>query len=476
MRTKQQSDQPLASRVFAYLRKHCPLDADSVLLVAVSGGADSVCLLDIMNRLAAELKVSLHIAHLDHQLRGEESAAEARYVSALATRLGIPVTVAQRDVTAYHQEKRLSLEEAAREVRYAFFEETARRVGAAAVAVGHTRDDHIETALLHLIRGSGTRGLRGLAPQVELSGSRLRVIRPLLCLSRAETMSYCREHNLEPCSDSSNLSLSPLRNRVRLKLLPQLQGYNPQIKAALERTAEIAAADIDFIEAAGRAAWPQVAEEHENIIILNKSSLRELPCALKRQVLRLAIARLAGSLRDIEARHIEAVMAALDKPVGRKLNLPGGLIFLIDYQRYLIGSDPAVLIPYPELAGESPLKVPGETRIPGWRITARLTPKDEASLTENNGFRAIFDAASIGERLVVRSRRPGDRFQPLGMTHDKKINRFMIDEKIPRLWRPRIPVVSAGGRIIWLVGWRIDERAKVTGETPTLLSLEFRPD
>ena len=208
---------PLEQRVRSFIQEHNLVSNGQALLVAVSGGQDSVCLLQVLHQLQSELGIKLHIAHLDHQLRGKESDGDARYVAGLAKRLGIPFTIEKGNVREYQKEHGISLEEAAREVRYKFLAEVAAAIDADRVAVGHTLDDHVETILLHLIRGTGTRGLRGLQPVTRWGTAEkgLTVVRPLLEVRRDETARYCSSHRLRPRQDASNLSLAPLRNRVR---------------------------------------------------------------------------------------------------------------------------------------------------------------------------------------------------------------------------------------------------------------------
>jgi len=521
--TKRQGHQDLEQRVLHFIREHHLVSSQSCLLVAVSGGPDSVCLLHILVKLKEELGIRLHVAHLNHQLRGAESKADARYVANLARRLGILATIEQRDVKAHQKDKHLSLEEAAREVRYVFLAQVADAIGASQTAVGHTMDDHIETILMHLVRGAGTRGLRGLQPRAEWqsSGSSLTIIRPLLPVSREETAGYCRHHRLRPRIDASNLSLSPLRNRIRHQLLPLLKSYNPQVTEALLRTASIAGDDLAVMDKEASQLWAEIARRQENTIILDKKRLLELPPALKRHLLRMSIEKLLGNVKDIEMRHIEEIMDALTKPAGKKLNLPGGLTFSVEYDRYLIGQDPAALSPFSTLEGELPLKLPGQTLLPGWHIEATiiepsiLKGKSEGALaplettpltlteesvkglrpftnysspsplkergTEgvrliDNDFTAYFDRDKCGDKLVVRGRQRGDRFQPLGMSQPKKLNEFMIDAKIPQAWRGRTPVVCSPQHILWVVGWRIDDRVKVTPQTKQILRLKFEPD
>ena len=465
----------LEQRVLNFIQGNQLVSGQHCLLVAVSGGPDSVCLLYILVKLQEELGIRLHIAHLNHQLRGADSEADAHYVSDLAHRLGIPATIEQRDVKAYQAQHHLSLEEAAREVRYTFLAQAAKSIGANRAAVGHTADDHIETILMHLIRGTGTRGLRGLQPSSlwQSSGSSLTIIRPLLPVSRRETADYCHNHQLMPRIDASNLSLSPLRNRIRHQLLPLLESYNPQVAEALLRTARIAGDDFAFLDKETTRQWGKIVQKQGNTITLDKERFLELPLALKRYLLRRAIEDLLGNLKDIESRHIEEMIDALTKPTGKRLSLPGGLVFSIEYDKYLIGSDPAALSPFPVLDAEFPLKLPGETVPPGWHIEATIISREQIT-EKDEDFTAYFDLNKTGNKLLVRPRQPGDRFQPLGMNGPKKLGEFMIDSKIPSAWRQRVPIVCSPQHILWVVGWRIDERVKVTNTTRQILRLKFK--
>ncbi|MCX6003618.1 MAG: tRNA lysidine(34) synthetase TilS [Chloroflexi bacterium] len=465
----------LEPRVLNFVRKHRLTAQRCTLLVAVSGGQDSVCLLHILKGLQVELGINLHVAHLDHQLRGTESEADARYVAKLAKSLGIPATIGQCNVRAYQDTRGVSMEEAAREARYNFLSEVAESVVADRVAVGHTLDDHVETILLHLIRGTGTRGLRGLQARSrwQSSDKSLIVVRPLLEVSRDETDEYCVSHQLQPRLDATNLSLIPMRNRIRLELLPLLKSYNPQIVEALLRTARIADDDIAFLEKEASRLWKRLASKQDETIMLNKQSFLKQSPSLQRYLLRLSIEALLGTLRDIEVRHIEEIMEALPKPAGKRLNLPYGLVFATGYERYILGKNPTALSPFPVLNGEYALKIPGETVTPGWHIQASIITRDQMK-PGADGFTAYLDCAVVGENLTVRPRRRGDRFQPLGMKEMKKIGEFMIDTRIPRDWRPGIPIVSSREQIMWVVGYRIDERAKVTENTRKILSIKFK--
>jgi tRNA(Ile)-lysidine synthase len=465
----------LEERVLGFIREH-QLLSDGDLVVAVSGGADSVCLLHILFDLREELKIKLHIAHLNHQLRGADSDGDAEYVGELARKLKIPATIEKRDVKGYQKAQRLSLEEAAREVRYRFLAEVARAIGAKRVAAGHTKDDHIETILMHLIRGSGTRGLRGLQPSTlwQSGEESFIIVRPLLEISHQETEGYCRQHKLTPRLDASNLSLSPLRNRVRQQLMPLLESYNPAVAEALLRTGRIADDDITFLDKQVSRLWKKVIRQEGKSLILDKAVFEPLAPALKRYLLRAAVEKLLGSAKDIEMRHIEEMMSLVTKPAGKRLNLPGGLTFAVQYDRYLLTPDLSALSPLPPLKGEFQLKIPGKTLLPGWRVEAAIVGREE--MTEKDSLTAYFDPAKSDEKLTVRARQRGDRFQPLGLAQPKKLGEFMIDAKIPQAWRGRVPLVCSGEQILWVVGWRLGERAKVSAETKQVLRLEFKPE
>ena len=465
---------PLEQRVLSFIQEHRLVKRRQMLLVAVSGGQDSVCLLHVLCNLQSVLGIKLHAAHLDHQLRGKESTGDARYVATLAKKLGIPFTIEKRDVRAYQKDHGVSLEEAAREVRYDFLAEVAATIGADRVAVGHTRDDHVETIVLHLVRGTGTRGLRGLEP-VTLRQSperELTIVRPLLEVHRDETAAYCTEYDLRPRQDATNLSLTPLRNRIRLELLPLLKNYNPQVIAALQRTSQIAGDDIAHLENEARHLYQKIASAQGNTIILDRKALLKLSTSMQRYLLRLAIENAAGNLKDIEARHIEEILRALHKPAGKQISLPYGLVFAIDYDRYLLGIDASALSPFPALDGEYMIKIPGKTVVSGWQIRATILKPDKLTGKDDN-YKAYFDYNWAGNQLIVRSRQRGDRFQPLGMQETKKISQFMLDARIPRDWRDNIPIVTSGDSVLWVAGYRIDERVKVTDKTKQVLRLEF---
>jgi tRNA(Ile)-lysidine synthase len=452
----------------------------SRVVVGVSGGADSVCLLHILHKYQSALGIELHVAHLNHGLRGGDADADAEFVRALAERLGLEATIEKRDVAGYRARHGLTLEEAAREVRYRFLAETA---GGDTVAVAHTRNDHVETVMLHLLRGAGLSGLVGLKETSTLSHKRitsLKIIRPLICLTRAEVEAYCRASGLEYRDDATNESLTPTRNRIRLQLLPEIRRqYNPRVDEALERLSRLAGDDADFIELRAAEAADLVVRTEGELTVIDRAGLAGLHPALRRAVLRAALAGALGSAKDIEAGHVEDMLDIATGGAGRMIDLPQGLVFRAGYGQAYLGKVSASLPgTSPVIEGRYRLTVPGETLLPGWRVIAELLPRSAVGEfpSTDDGLTAVMDAECAGRELTVRGRQDGDRFHPLGLGAEKKLKDFFIDARVPRDFRPGIPVVEGRGHIVWVAGYRLDERVRVTERTSEVLRLVFQPD
>ena len=461
------------------------VDGGTVLL-GVSGGPDSLCLLHTLKALQSELGLNLHLAHLDHGIRGEESRADAAYVEELAREWQIPATVAQGDALQYAQEHRLAVEEAARRVRYLFLGRVAQDVGAACIAVGHNADDQVETILMHWIRGSGLGGLRGMLPVQVLgaeewwSGPLLRLVRPLLEVPRREIEAYCRQNGLQPRFDRSNLDLTYHRNRIRHELVPFLESFNPRIREVLRRSSRVITDDYDYLHLQGLEAWKGLARESGEAITFPLEPWSELHPSLQRQLLREAIHRLRRSLRDITWTHVEQAREGLDRlATGARVTLPQGLFLFKGYDSFVVGE----AIPRPDLpllSGQPlPVKLRGSTQLPGgsWVLRSEIVDRQELpreALQNPDPWQAYLDLEKTGTDLALRTRESGDRLQPLGMAgRSKSLNAFMVDAKIPQHVRDSLPLVVCPTHIIWVAGHRIDERAKLTGQTRGVLHLQF---
>ncbi len=436
------------------------LEAEDGVVVAVSGGADSMVLLHCLLRLREEWSLALHVAHFDHGLR-ETSRQDARFVEEIAATWGVPVTTG-----AWGEKvpRGRSLQAEARRARYRFLEQVASQVGATKVALGHHRDDQAETVLLHLLRGSGLRGLRGMMP---LSDGRL--IRPLLEVGREAIEGYVKRHHLSFVEDASNQNTRYLRNRIRSKLLPVLQrDYNPALPRTLARMAAFLAEDEGYLEARAGDAFKALAGIQGTAVCMSVASLQGLAAPIRRRVLERAIRRVTPGAY-VTAAHVEALdrltgsgqSAAVTLPGGKKAWRSGGFLYAGLRER----------------ARHSPLRkalhVPGEIVIheSGVRIEARILPRSVADVHGNNRDHAYVDWKEVHPPLEVRSWRPGDRFRPLGLPGHKKLQDLFVDAKVPREERAKIPVVSDERGILWVPGFRIAERGRVASGTDQVLFL-----
>lgn len=477
-------------KVLAAIREHELVTVGETVVVGVSGGPDSLVLLHVLNAISPELGIQLYVAHLDHQLRGSASDADAAFVAEIARTWGLPAAVEAHPVAEYARLRHLSLEEAARVVRYRFLAETAARVGARRIAVAHNADDQAETVLMHLLRGSGLAGLRGMAyvsslPSVAgvpaIANSPLTLIRPLLGIPRVEIQAYCDEQDLRPRYDASNDETRFWRNRLRHQVIPYLERFNPRLREILNHTAESIADDYDYMRGQLLTAFDAIAHPDGNALVLNLPRWRELPPSLQRATLREAVRRLRRELRNINWVHIEAARrVAHSGKVGARATLPGHLLLAVGYDTFSVGES----VPRPDwpLLFDEPLTLHlGESvKLPGTAWVVRVTEEGREAKGETYEFpRAprwtiTLDADKVRGALSLRRRRTGDRFQPRGLGgHDKTLHDFMINEKIPRHMRDLVPLLCDQEKILWVCGFRQDERASVRDVTTRRLHVEF---
>jgi tRNA(Ile)-lysidine synthase len=449
-------------KVAAYIAQHNLISPGHTVVVAVSSGADSVALMHLLSRLGAEQGFSLVVAHVHHGLRAEADS-EQRFVEELAAALGHPCYSSRVDVRGLAAQEGRTLEEAGREARYRYLQHLCRELGAQRIATAHHRQDQAETVLLHVLRGSGLRGLQGMLPR------RGNLVRPLLDCTRAEIEDYLRAQGLRWCSDASNLDLRFLRNRVRHSLLPQLEReYNPALVEALAQLAELARADEQVLEEATAGVLEQaLAEEDGGVLRLDLEVLRGAPLGLQRRAVLHCLTRLGGpqgwKMGDVEA----ALRLAAAPGSARQLHLPRGLRVEKDYTHLVFHRGLPPPRPYCHL-----LQVPGITRIPeaGLQVEARLQPPGAEGEAD-----VRLDWHRLKQPLLVRSRRPGDRMRPLGLGGSKKLQDLFVDARIPARERDRVPVLEDAGRVCWVAGMRPDERVAVGPETTEILALAVRP-
>ncbi len=486
----------LARRVRAFAEENHLLPPGERIVVGVSGGPDSLCLLDILHGLSVSLNIELIVAHLNHGLR-PEAAAEAEMVRGQAQARGLPFATAEMDTRAYARAHHQSLEEAGRDLRYAFLAQTARHAGAACIAVAHTADDQAETVVMHFLRGAGLAGMRGMLPKTQAKPGvnlpkladtpdsaipyRLWLVRPLLETTRTEVEAYCTEHDLRPAYDATNLDIRYFRNRLRHRLLPELETYNPRLRASLNRNARVLAGEYELLQSLVERLWIRVAQEDAEEITFDRGEWLRLTVPEQRALLREAAARLLGHPRDIDFAPVEiAVQFSRRAATGRSCEVVGGLKLRVGYAQLTLSLPGARTW----LAEDLPLLDDDNKLLPGWQFC--VTPLDQTAWpleqisAPGTQWRSYLDAALVSGDLRLRRRLPGDSFCPLGLNgHHQKVSDCMINAKLEGALRDRWPLVVCGpgtGRddIVWVAGLKADERFRVTSQTQLVWKLEFK--
>lgn len=478
-------DNSLKDRVRKYILDNHLIDKGDGVVVGISGGADSLCLAHILLELRQSMGFEICLAHLNHSLRGEESEDDMDFISQLSREWDITAIFETADVYDYVFKKGLNLEEAARVLRYNFFVRAAFQFNASRVAVGHTADDQVETVLMHLLRGSGMKGMRGMSPSLGWVGEygTVKVIRPLLDVWRRETEKYCRLNALEPRVDSTNIDRAFLRNRLRLELVPDLQKINAKAKESILRLARITADEADYLDGEVERLSKETIAESGKALFLKTDRILSLHPALQRLLFFRALGKIYGSARDLETHHVERLRSASGSNAGYRVTLPDGLLFLKDYEGGWLCHNEEEVCPFPPISGEQEVPIEGESIYGPWRIKIKkvqtqdkkysVFQKSEVSMT--GAFHAVISLDRASEKLKVRGKKDGDRFQPLGMEGTKKLQDFMTDEKIPRWWREHIPFLCAGEDILWVAGWRISELAKVREGDEKIIEVALQP-
>ncbi len=457
----------------AILRDGCGLVKDRPIIVGVSGGPDSLCLMEILRQAG----YSLIIAHFDHQLR-PESSQDARMVEMTAARLILDCIINGADVRAFADHEKLSLEEAARSLRYQFMFKLARKHNAQAVAVGHTADDQVETILMHFLRGSGLAGLKGMPYKsiVKIFDAEIPIVRPLLDMRREETIKFCAANDLSPHYDSSNDSFNFQRNRIRHSLIPELENYNPKFRDAVLRMSETLKGDHAFMLELLETAWHEIMiAVDEGVITLDFNLLSKNSLSLQRNLIKKAMQTLQPDI-DVDFLTLErathlikdlSTSAVVDLKAGLRLYIENDLIFISKTNSKL----PINLWPQLPDGRSIAISIPGQIELMGsWKLYSNYTPLDDLARAEaernEDPFRVWLDAEQIPDSLELRVRRRGDRFFPLGMQgHSQKISDFFVNEKVPHRVREHWPLLCAGDEIFWVAGYRPSHSCRLTAST-----------
>ncbi len=466
-----------------YIAYHLP--TDDIAVIGVSGGPDSLCLLHLARQIPC---LDIIVAHFNHQLRPEANL-EAELVRRVAEQMKLPFVTESTDVGGYAEEHKLSLEEAARMLRYRFLFTQARAHHAGVVAVGHTADDQVETILMHFLRGAGLDGLIGMAGRTFLTefDREIPLVRPILHLWRYETEAYCREHNLQPVYDPTNTDETYFRNRLRHSLIPELEKYNPRFKDTLLRTAQALAGDYETLTDAVASVWPMVVLKADvDYVAFRSSAMGEISCGLRRNIIRRAMESLRPNMRNLDFNTVERASNFVDartrtlKPdlVPRQVDLTEGLYLYREGDVIYLATLEADLpsAHWPLIEGDYELQINGQVKLNKNFILSASEVDGETArqFAHENGdsFVAWLDADLTGDRFTVRARRAGDVFSPLGMNRQTvKLREFFINVKLPKRARAGWPLVCAGEQIVWVPGFRLAHPFRVTEKTKRALRL-----
>lgn len=459
-----------------YLQTECHLDDNQPVLVGVSGGADSLCLLDIL--LAAGLPVI--VAHANHQLRSEADA-EMAWVRRLANEQHLDFVAQALDVPGFASASGVSVEEAARELRYQFLFEQAVRLKVQAVAVGHTADDQAETVLMNFLRGSGLNGLKGMPVHwlPNAWSSQIALVRPLLFTWRQETEAYCRQHGIQFVQDASNQDQRYRRNLLRHEVIPYLEKLNPRLRPAMVRMSQALRADQQIVERAVQAAWEQcVVDQHADWVAFDRRRLSAQPVEIRSQLLRRAMALHHPGLREIDFASVQRAVSHLDRPAGAgSFDLTSSMRLLVEDVRVWVADWKADLPgwEFPQIYAllhwdtQAPLELEG-----GWILHASRIDGDTYAIAQANSdpYQAFLALPSEEVMLEVRPRRNGDRYQPLGMESGSlKVSDYMINRKIPRRARAGWVMVVYQGGVAWIPGGAPAHPVRVQPSTRRALRL-----
>jgi tRNA(Ile)-lysidine synthase len=449
--------------------RHRLLEMGDRVIVGVSAGVDSMVLLHTLNGLRQDFSLSLIIAYVNHGLRPVESEREAELVQKESARLDLPFEYGEFNVKEFQESGRFSLQDAARRIRFQFFRDLLKKYGGGKIALGHNADDQVETVLLRLFRGSGLKGLKGMLPIREN-----RVIRPLLEVRREEIETYAQENGISFLNDSSNVKKDYLRNRIRLNLIPLIErDYEPGFRQSMIKTSALLREENDFIEKEAGEAYRKISRENGGQITFKFSAYQSLHKAVQWRVIQKVLEKMEeGSEMDEGAwSDVNLIYRRLQQPpASLLLELSRGFCLEKRYDRVFLRREKPTTIPPFEVV----LHIPGGTYLKEIEKEAIVEEREwngSVPMDESRNV-AFLDYERLQLPLMMRNFRPGDRFQPLGAEGTQKLKDFFINHKIPKFERPGIPLLISGEMIAWIVGYRIDERVKVTSKTKKVLRVE----
>jgi tRNA(Ile)-lysidine synthase len=467
----------MSENIESILKDDCVLVKDRPIIVGVSGGPDSLCLMETLRQAG----YSIIVAHFDHQLR-QESGQDAHMVEKIAERLMLACVIDGADVRAHADQEKLSLEEAARNLRYRFLFKLARERNAQAVAVGHTADDQVETILMHFLRGSALTGLKGMSFRslIKTFDAEIPIVRPLLKMRREETVVYCAVNGLRPHYDSSNDSLNFERNRIRHLLIPNLESYNPKFREAVLHMSESLKGDYAFVMETLDKAWQEsVIAKDEEVVTFDSDLLSGYSIGLQRNLVKHAMQFLRPEV-DISFSILERATNMINSSgLSARVDLKGGMRMFRELGNiYICTLDAELPINlWPQMIGSDPVSIstPGQVSLAGgWKLTSEIwripaLAREQARQNEDQ-FQVWLDAENLPGQFELRTRRQGDRFSPLGMDgHSQKLSDFLVNEKMPLRAREQWPLLCVEDEILWVPGYRSAHSYRLTSTSRSIV-------
>ena len=474
----------ILKKVYLTIEGYDLIRKKETVLCAVSGGPDSVAMLHILKDLneLQQLEWQLHVAHVNHGLRGKASDEDEQFVRSLAEKLKIPFHSSTVDVQGVQKRERLTQEEAGRKLRYAYLEKKAAEIGAKKIALAHNLDDQAETILHRILRGTGLRGLKGMAPIRVISRKLdLFMVRPMVEIERYEIESFLREKGVAYKTDLTNFDTSLTRNKIRHKLLPMIESeFNPRVKMALVKLGQTAGSFYLLLREIANEVYENTKMiSGEGEVCLSVEEFAKLPPAIQTLIIDRAVKTVLGFMPQLNFEHyLEIISLCGEHGYQKAIRLPRGLE--ARREGYILRiAHPQV--PQPQLKmAQRKIKVPGKTVIKklNLEIDAEVQEGKVVGLKEyikNKDYtEEIVDFEKLQGPLLVRLRHNGDQFVPLGSRGTTKLKKFFIDNKVPKAVRDRIPIVTDGARIVWVVGYRIGDEVKITDATRKILKLKVK--
>ena len=461
----------LHKKVISYIKDNKLIKSGDKILVALSGGPDSVCLLNILFELKEELDIDIGAAHVNHLLRGEDAFKDEEYVIKICDEIGIPCFVTRVDINNYSKEHKLSSELAGREVRYDFFEQIVKKEGFNKVATAHNANDQAETILFRLMRGTGLEGLGGIKASRDN-----KIIRPILCLSRQEVEEYIQLKSLKPRIDKTNFEKIYNRNKIRLDILPYMkENFNEDIIQTLNRMSLLLQKDNEFLEALALNLYKKYCIEYNDYFIIKEDIFKQEEAIINR-VLRRAVRRYSKSNYDFEMKHINEILFLAQKNSGKVVDLPNGIyaeniygdIYIKNKKNKFNTNNKKEEVLFPKNNINNKI-VKFDEFVIEFSVIYDYQ-RDEISLNQESLIQ-YFDFDKINDNILIRKRNDGDKIIPLGMSGTKKLKDIFIDMKIPKEKRESIPILCFDQKIAWIIGIRTSEEYKVTNQSKNILKI-----